>query len=376
MSRGIHARRGVLSGAVDDPLLETIVNNRYRVIRRLGEGGMSLVYEVQHVKLKRQFALKRLLPMLCGNEEALIRFEREAELLASLHHPNVVEITDWDELHDGTPYMILEFLHGAHIRVRIDRGPMPWDAIGRIADQTMSALSLAHRIGITHRDLKPENIFISIDDTGEERVKLLDFGVSKLRGLGRTTGAHAMLGTPSYMSPEQAQGQTELIGPSTDVWAMGSILYEMATQKVAFTGETLAATVVNITSGRPPPMSTLRPDAPPAYVDLVDRAISLDPDRRIMTIEELRAGLRSALEPRPRATTAVSGMMPIAKVSGPVEIVARPPSISVSATPPGGTRLATEVGDLDQGRRFNFWVIGATALVALALALVVVFVIR
>ena len=368
--------------SVDDPLLETIVNGRYRVIRRLGEGGMSLVYEVQHVRLKRQFALKRLLPMLCGNEEALIRFEREAELLASLHHPNVVEITDWDELPDGTPYMILEFLHGAHIRVRIDRGPMPWDAIGRIADQTMSALSLAHRIGITHRDLKPENIFISIDDTGEERVKLLDFGVSKLRGLGRTTGVHAMLGTPSYMSPEQAQGQTDLIGPSTDVWAMGAILYEMATQKVAFTGETLAATVVNITSGRPAPMTTLRPDAPAAFVELVDRAISLDPAYRIMTIEQLRSGLRAALEARPRAPTASSGIVPLARTSGLVEVVTRPPSIPVSATtpisatPPGGTRLATEVGDLDQPRRFNFWIIGATALVALALALVVVFVIR
>src|SRR5678816_1332932 len=149
---------------------------------------------------------------------------------------------------------------------------MPWDAIGRIADQTMSALALAHRIGITHRDLKPENIFISIDDTGEERVKLLDFGVSKLRGLGRTTGEHAMLGTPSYMSPEQAQGLTDLIGPSTDVWAMGTILYEMATQKVAFTGESLAATVVNITSGRPASITTYRSDAPPAFVDLVDRA--------------------------------------------------------------------------------------------------------
>src|SRR4051812_4843418 len=225
---------------------------------------MSLVYEVQHVKLKRQFAMKRLLPNLIDNQEALIRFEREAELLGTLRHPNVVDITDWDILPDGSPYMILEFLHGAHIRVRLDRAPLKWDAIARIGDQTMAALSLAHRNGITHRDLKPENIFISIDDAGDERVKLLDFGVSKMRGLGRTTGQHAMLGTPSYMSPEQAQGQTELIGPSVDVWAMGAILYEMATQKVAFTGESLVQTVVNITSGRPPPITQFRADAPPA----------------------------------------------------------------------------------------------------------------
>src|SRR5262249_3447630 len=163
-----------------------------------------------------------------------------------------------------------------------------------IADQTMSALSLAHRIGITHRDLKPENIFISIDDSGEERVKLLDFGVSKLRGLGRTTGVHAMLGTPSYMSPEQAQGLTEEIGPSPDAGAMGAILYEMATQRVAFTGESLAATVVNITSGRPAPITQYRPDASPSFVEIVERAISNDPEKRIMTIEELRDGLRRA----------------------------------------------------------------------------------
>ena len=360
---------------MNDPLIDTIVNGRYRVIRKLGEGGMSLVYEVQHVRLKRQFALKRLLPMLCGNEEALIRFEREAELLASLHHPNVVEITDWDNLHDGTPFMILEFLHGAHIRVRIDRGPLPWEAIGRLADQTMSALSLAHRIGITHRDLKPENIFISIDDAGEERVKLLDFGVSKLRGLGRTTGVHALLGTPSYMSPEQAQGLTDEIGPSTDAWAMGCILYEMATGKVAFTGESLAATVVEITSGRPAPIANYRPDASAAFIDLVDRAISLDPDRRIMTIEELRAGLKSALEPRPRVTTPVSGLLPIntplTPKSGPVEIVAR--STAVGATPPGGTRLATQVETFGASH-VRLWIIAATtALLAIAVVLVVVF---
>lgn len=289
-----------------DPLLDTVVNGRYHVVRMLGEGGMSNVYEVQHVKLKRQFALKRLLPVLAESEEALVRFEREAALLASLHHPHVVEITDWDNLPDGSPFMVLEFLHGAHLRVRVDRGPLPWEAIARIGDQTMSALQLAHRIGITHRDLKPENIFISIDDSGEERVKLLDFGVSKMRGLGHTTGVHAMLGTPSYMSPEQAEGQTELIGPSTDVWAMGAILYELATGQVAFTGETLAQTVLNITTGRPRPIAELRPDAPPAFVELVDRAISVDPERRIVAVEELRAppeaGARVARSPRDPGT--------------------------------------------------------------------------
>ena len=346
-----------------DPLLDTVVNGRYQVVRLLGEGGMSVVYEVQHVKLKRQFALKRLLPALMTHEEALYRFEREAEVLASLHHPNIVEVADWDTLPDGTPYMILEFLHGAHIRVRIDRGPLPWEAIARIGDQTMSALALAHRLGVTHRDLKPENIFISIDDAGEERVKLLDFGVSKVRGVGRTTGANAMLGTPSYMSPEQAMGQNEEIGPSTDVWAMGTILYELATGKVAYTGETLAATVVNITSGKPPPITTLRPDAPPAFVELIDRAISTDPERRIVTIEELRAGLKNALEPRLRAATPVQGVAPLPRASSPA-VVARASSPALSVQ--GVTTLPAK-------RNLKMWLIGTVALAAiLAIVLVAV----
>jgi eukaryotic-like serine/threonine-protein kinase len=384
----------------EDPLLDTVVNGRYHVVRRLGEGGMSVVYEVQHVKLKRQFALKRLLPMLMGNEEALIRFEREAELLASLHHPNVVEITDWDTLPDGSPFMILEFLHGAHIRVRIDRAPLSWDAIGRIGDQTMSALQLAHRIGITHRDLKPENIFTSIDDSGEERVKLLDFGVSKLRGLGRTTGVHALLGTPSYMSPEQAQGQTDLIGPSTDVWAMGTILYEMATQRVAFTGETLAQTLTNITGGRPQPIQNLRADAPAAFVELVERAISLDAERRIVTIEELRAGLRSALEGRRGMATPVSGVHTLPRGSGPIELVSSPPGMRVPTPVPGTQRIPTPVPGTQRisspllaapasrpssssleppalrvadRPKLNYWIIGTTAIVAVVAVLLVMF---
>jgi serine/threonine-protein kinase len=351
----------------EDPLLDTIVNDRYRVVRVLGEGGMSLVYEVQHTKLKRQFALKRILPHLVSNQEAMIRFEREAELLASLRHPNVVDITDWDELPDGSPYMILEFLHGASIRVRMDRRQLSWEGIGRFGDQAMAALQLAHRIGITHRDLKPENIFISIDDAGEERVKLLDFGVSKMRGLGRTTGQYAMLGTPSYMSPEQAQGLTDLIGPSTDVWAMGTILYEMATQKVAFTGESLAATVVNITSGRPTPIATFRPDVPAAFVDLIDRATSTDPEKRITTIDELRQGLRAALEPvRGRLNTPVAGM-PIVAPPSPTPFPPKAPSTPLGTAAPQTSMAALPKAEATTKPmpKVNYWVIAGTALVAI-----------
>jgi serine/threonine-protein kinase len=289
-------------------LIDKVVEGRYRVIRKIAEGGMSAIYEVQQVKLNRQFALKYLLPELLHIEEAVQRFEREAELLASLRHINVVEISDWVQLEDGSPGMILEFLHGNSLQVRLLRGAMQWDAIARIGDQTMSALQLAHRNGITHRDLKPENIFISIDDSGDERVKLLDFGVSKLRGVERLSGVYRMLGTPSYMSPEQASA--EPVGPSTDVWAMGAILYEMATQQVAYKAPDVELTLEIIREGRPPGLTQYRKDAPPKFVTLVEKAISRDPTKRIQTIDELRAGLREALEPKNtyRLNTPIAGV--------------------------------------------------------------------
>jgi serine/threonine-protein kinase len=278
---------------------------------------MSVVYEAKHVKLARQFAIKRLLPHLIDNEEAVQRFEREAEMLATLRHPNVVEVNDWDYFPDGAPCMVLEYLHGANMSVRLARGPMAWDAIAKIGDQTMSALTLAHRNGITHRDLKPDNIFIAIDDLGDERVKLLDFGVSKLRGVNRATSVNAMLGTPAYMAPEQASGQTDQIGPWTDVWAMAAMLYEMASGRRAFGAASIADTLMLIMNGRPDPLPAFRPDAPPQLVDLLNHAMVIDPARRIQSIEELRKGLREALDPRNlyRLNTPISGVRVVERVA-------------------------------------------------------------
>jgi serine/threonine-protein kinase len=278
-----------------DPLLDIVIGGRYRVIRKLGEGGMSSVYEAKHTRLHRSFAIKVLLPQLLGNQEAQLRFQREAELLAGLTHPNVVEITDLEQVPDGSACMVLEYLHGGTLRQRLARGPLSWDAIARIGDQAMSALTLAHRNGITHRDLKPDNIFLAIDDVGEESVKLLDFGVSKLRGVGNTTGVFHMLGTPQYMSPEQAQGRTELVGPPTDVWAMGAILYELAAGRPAFPADNLAEVLMKITTATPDPIAAFRPDAPHAFVELLEHALARDPGRRITEIELLRRGLREAL---------------------------------------------------------------------------------
>jgi serine/threonine protein kinase len=332
-------------------MLDHVVGGKYRVLRKIGEGGMSVIYEAQHVKLKRSVAIKRLAPALLDNADAMRRFEREADLLAGLNHPNVVEICDWEMLPDGAPCMVLEYLHGAHLGVRLSRGPMPWEAIAKIGDQTMSAVALAHRTGITHRDLKPANIFIAIDDSGEESVKLLDFGVSKLRGVGTMTGMFAMLGTPSYMSPEQASGNSDAIGPSTDVWAMGAILYEMATGRLAFQGDTFAATIMQIATGAPEPLTSLRPDAPVAFVNLIDRALAHDAERRIQTIEDLRGGLRAALEPRTNPRVSQVAIPKLAPTAQPAHRTQQRPVTHVSAT--DETRVSIS--------RRMLWIAGAAA---------------
>jgi serine/threonine-protein kinase len=369
----------------DDPLVETIVDDRYRVLRKLGEGAMSVVYEVQHTKLARAFAMKALQPQLMHNTEATLRFSQEAELLASLRHPNVVDISDWVTLPDGTPCMILEFLHGASLGRRLQRGALPWETIARMGDQAMSALQLAHRMGIIHRDLKPDNIFISIDDLGDERVKIVDFGVSKLSGTMRLSGAHEIVGTPSYMSPEQAQGIDD-VGPATDVWAMGAMLFEMATQKVAFDAATVPEALMRIVSGAPEQILPYRKDAPPAFIDLVERAITRD-SRRIQTIEELREGLKRALSApapsrmtnrlaTPAAGTPILAPRPTSSTASPATRGSSPalpqtgPRARVDA--PIGTRLQTTVED-NKRRFLTYGIVAAlvvtTINVALALAL-------
>jgi len=347
-----------------DPLIDVVVANRYHIVRKLGEGGMSSVYEAKHIKLHRSFAIKVLLPALIDNDEARARFEREAEMLAGLNHPNVVEITDWDQLADGTPCMVLEYLHGATLRQRLVRGPLPWDAIGRIGDQVMSALTLAHRNGITHRDLKPDNIFMAIDDVGEERVKLLDFGVSKLRGMLAVTGMFNMLGTPQYMAPEQASGQSDQVGPATDVWAMGAILYELATGRAAFQANSLADTLMKITSQAPEPLPGFRPDAPPAFVELIDRALSRDPALRIGDIEELRHGLRYALDPRSFQRPSPAAAAQQARVTGGMNPLVKPVFKDPLASPnaPLGPTGTTAAMSGQWNRRRVLWIAGIAAI--------------
>lgn len=277
-----------------DPLVGELVAGRYRIERKIGKGGMGNVYEVSHAKLDRRFALKTLADDLVDDPEALARFRREADVIGRLKHPNIVEVVDWEEL-DGTPCIVMELLSGQLLADRLRNGPLDWPDLARIADEILSALSMAHGAGIVHRDLKPQNIFLAEDGAGGVRAKLLDFGISKIADSKTfaTTDAK-MLGTPAYMAPEQADGRQDLVGPKTDVWAMGAILYEMATGATAFAGPSVPAILYRVCHGEPDSLAEQRADAPKAFVELVLRALSHGEDR-IENVDALRVGLRRAL---------------------------------------------------------------------------------
>ncbi|HEX5061411.1 MAG TPA: serine/threonine-protein kinase, partial [Kofleriaceae bacterium] len=278
------------------PLIGTVVGGRYEIVRLIGKGGMGAIYEVRNTRLGRQFALKTLTGDAAANPEVLLRFRREADVIAKIKHPNIVEVIDWESLADGSPAMVMEYLHGEDLGERIKEGPLRWPQIARIADQVLAALSVAHANGIVHRDLKPQNIFLAQDDSGDERVKLLDFGVSKVRDSKSlvTTDAR-LLGTPAYMSPEQSEGRAEDVGTHSDVWAMGAILYEMATGEVPFDADNLPAILYKICHSKAAPITKKRADAPEPFIELVDETLERDISKRISDATVLRVRLREAL---------------------------------------------------------------------------------
>jgi serine/threonine-protein kinase len=279
-----------------DPLIGQIVGGRYEVLRLIGKGGTGSIYEVRNVRLGRSFALKTLTGESAANAEAMQRFRREADIVAKIKHPNIVEVIDWDELPDGSPCMVLEYLEGEDLAVRIDRGVMSWASIALIADRMLAALSVTHASGVVHRDLKPHNVFLATDDSGDERIKLLDFGISKISDSNSMlTSNSRLVGTPAYMAPEQAEGRLDDVGPHTDVWAMGVILYEMATGEYAFDGPSVPAILYQICHGTPTPIEELRPDVPREFADLVRDALVRPVKERIADAAVMRVQLRDAL---------------------------------------------------------------------------------
>jgi serine/threonine protein kinase len=258
----------------------------YRVERLVAEGGMAAVYEARHLRVPKRFAVKFLRNQLQNHAEALARFRREAEIIATLEHPNIVQLVDYNVTDDGLPYIVLEFLDGEDLGARMARdGRIGLVDTLKIARQTAAALEAAHARDVTHRDLKPGNVFL----TREGQVKVLDFGVAKLRRAPELTAMNVVVGTVGYMSPEQISGKE--VDPRTDQFALASIVYAMLAGEPAFEIDGPVVVQANrILTHRPPDIAGISP----AVNAALQRGLAKNPFERYATVTELVEALIAA----------------------------------------------------------------------------------
>ncbi len=334
-----------LSGmkAVPD-LLGKEIAGRYRVVAKLGEGGMGAVYQAEQISLKRQCAIKLLRSEVAGAEIMLRRFNAEAEAVAKLSHPNTVNIYDFGQDTDGTLFIAMEFVEGTSLRATIQKeAPFPIRRALHIASQVAASLTDAHSHDIVHRDLKPDNVMLQTRGRERDIVRVLDFGIAKLRDEGRATQqamtqAGDMLGTPQYMAPEQIRG--EQIDGRTDIYALGCMIYEMVTARMPFEGPTIMALLSKHLTETAQPPSQRRPELgiPPAIDQLVMTAISKDRNARPPTMEtfgEQIAVLLAQMPPETGHGSAITGvpvgaMVPTGGLGVPATAQGAPPG-----PPPG-----------------------------------------
>ncbi len=282
----------------------------YEIQSPLGAGGMGEVYRAKDTRLDRTVAVKILPSHLSDNPEAKQRFDREARAISSLNHPNICTLHDVGH-QDGIDFLVMEYLEGETLADRLRKGPLPTDQVLRYGIEICEGLERAHKSGVVHRDLKPGNVMLT--KTG---AKLMDFGLAKA-GLGKATpGATpassltmtishpsadqpltaqgTIVGTFQYMSPEQTEGKDA--DARSDIFALGAVLYEMATGKRAFTGKSQASIVASILASDPPPISTVQPMSPPALEQVVKSCLAKDPEERFQTVHDLKLQLKWIVE--------------------------------------------------------------------------------
>ncbi|MEO7329058.1 MAG: protein kinase [Minicystis sp.] len=311
---------------------ETLLDEKFRIKRLLGRGGMGAVYEIEHELTRHRRALKLLHAAFQSRGEVVTRFLREASAAGRIDNPHIIETFDAGSLSTGEPYVVMELLAGRTLAdLLVERKRLDLPEICALLAQACEGVQAAHDAGIVHRDLKPENLFVVTRD-GKPFVKILDFGISKfdaqLTDGAKMTREGAALGTPLYMPPEQVRGAIDL-DARADVYALGVILYECAAGELPYQASSLAHLALLIHEGKPIPLATHRPDLPRAFHALVARAMATNPEERVPSARALgeslrRLGAESPRVPDELAATALGPAAPEPAATPSAPIVARP----------------------------------------------------
>jgi serine/threonine-protein kinase len=284
-------------------MVGSVLVDAYRVVRLVGEGGMGTVYEAAQLRLNKRVAVKVMARELASNAEALARFRREAEVTSGIGNPHIVQVFDFGATPTGEPFLVMELLEGEDFERRIRRvGRLSPPATLHIVKQVASALAATHAKGIVHRDLKPANIFL-LDVAGEtDFVKVVDFGISKVRNATtKLTRSSAVMGTPNYMSPEQALGQVDEIDHRTDQWALACIAWESLSGAGPFVGENVASLLFQVVHQAPQPLLPTEPRLHPAVEEALLVALSKRKADRFASITDFSRALEAAVEGKPWA---------------------------------------------------------------------------
>jgi len=325
----------------------TVVDGRYRIVRRIGSGGMADVYCAEDVHLGREVALKVLHRRFAQDQEFVERFRREASSAAGLQHPNVVGVFDRGE-HDGTYYIAMEHLPGSPLKDIVSaQAPLPQELVIDLGLQILAAAGFAHRHNVIHRDFKPHNVIV--DEAWH--AKVTDFGIARA-GASEMTETGSIMGTAQYLSPEQAQGHS--VGATADIYSIGVMLYEMLCGRLPFEGESAVSVALKHLSEPPTPISQLRPDVNPALESVVMAALAKDPAHRWQSAEDFAEGLRAARAHIDAGVPAGTSTAEFAPVTAPVA--------SNGDAPPEPPRRGE-----DRGRNWPWFTIGLLALALLAL---------
>ena len=280
----------------NEGLTGRVLGGKFRLIRRIGTGGMGSVYQAVHLELEKKVAVKLLHQQMAPHQEVFQRFKREAKIACKLNHPHIIEVFDFDRTEDGIPYIIMEFLDGEDLEALLTRRRMlPLDQVMHLFEGICSAVQQAHEQGVIHRDLKPQNILLCRVGDRADFPKVLDFGISKLRDANSiVTQTKAYLGTPCFMAPEQARGEASEASPQSDIFALGAMLYRALGGRLPFSGDSIEAVLYKIIHDQPTGLDKINDQVSGPVARVVHRAMAKDPQLRHTSVREMWRALVEA----------------------------------------------------------------------------------